>query len=675
MTLCSYCEGLSASVGPLRDVEVEHYDTVGGFLSSAQKGCELCGLISRACAKTYSSMLDPETLVRLVLIRILGIKVTMSLHDKSPQVTYVAFESYDLPGPLEAALAIDMRENTSTGSEVAFKLASLWTAICTRDHKTCSDHTSGERTLPRRVIDVSDLDSMSEPKLYETAGETGRYMTLSHCWGGHIPVMTTKDNIGKHKQQIRYSDLPKTFQDAVLITRKLGCRYLWIDSLCIVQDDSKDWETEAVKMHQYYMQSFLTIAAADGDDSTAGMFRERIGLEYQPCVLQVAGRKVYAFTNNMSAELKRSSLSPSFKRPRLYTRAWVFQEQFLSRRILYYAGDHIWFRCQSMVFYDRVPFARPINDFINEHLSSTLMSRKGDIRVIDGAMARLQREFIYTQSTNSSAVFDPRSLHGAHRGCSYTDDAEFLIQWGTIVNEYTQRGLTRQSDKALAIHGIAQALALRDSRSYFAGSWVDTERALIMSLMWSVRRAKHQVSARLDAAPSWSWVSTVHEVWWPGHLLHQLQPTAKFIGLDRTNTAGKSAGELRIDANVRSGTIEDNRLASITGWPDDGPGQPPTSHEDSSTTTTNSIQNAPMGQGFIMTLDERVEGNLTVCLAELAVGTTHSGTTKSHVHCLVLCRCQADSLTFRRVGYMTCDEELWTRSPLPVCRRLQLVIV
>ena len=149
-------------------------------------------------------------------------------------------------------------------------MPSAWLEECLETHKICSASTADDPPLPHRVIDVGSINGVAEPHLLETSGQVGNYLILSHCWGGGCPIMTTSKNIQSHLIQLKLLDLPRTFRDAIQVTRKLGCRYLWIDSLCIIQDNQKDWEVEAALMQQYYRQSLLTIAAADANNSEAG---------------------------------------------------------------------------------------------------------------------------------------------------------------------------------------------------------------------------------------------------------------------------------------------------------------------------------------------------------------------------------------------------------------------
>ncbi|KAF0320296.1 het domain-containing protein [Colletotrichum asianum] len=108
--------------------------------------------------------------------------------------------------------------------------------------------------------------------LHASSEEIGNYVALSHCWGPEQlhPPETTWSNLRQRQECIDLTTLPSTFRDAVLVTRNLGVQYLWIDSLCIVQDDTADWQTESSKMAGYYSNAYLVISAAQAEDSTQG---------------------------------------------------------------------------------------------------------------------------------------------------------------------------------------------------------------------------------------------------------------------------------------------------------------------------------------------------------------------------------------------------------------------
>lgn len=104
------------------------------------------------------------------------------------------------------------------------------------------------------------------------ATPNARYVTLSHCWGSYMPLRLLKNNISSLKQGIRFS---QTFQDAMVVAQRLGVRYIWIDSLCIIQDSEEIWLEQSALMGQIYSNSFCNIAAAHASDSRQGCFIDR----------------------------------------------------------------------------------------------------------------------------------------------------------------------------------------------------------------------------------------------------------------------------------------------------------------------------------------------------------------------------------------------------------------
>jgi hypothetical protein len=97
-------------------------------------------------------------------------------------------------------------------------------------------------TIPTRVIDVGSKDGIQEPLRLETNGLKGRYLTPCHCWGVEHIITTMKSNLSSHRTRVPLAELPANFRDAITVTRSLGFRYLWIDSLCIIQDTAEDWD-------------------------------------------------------------------------------------------------------------------------------------------------------------------------------------------------------------------------------------------------------------------------------------------------------------------------------------------------------------------------------------------------------------------------------------------------
>lgn len=155
-------------------------------------------------------------------------------------------------------------------------MLSGWISECTREHQLCRE--SFPCQLPRRVIEIgshTDMDNVSL-RLLVTSGEKEAYTALTHCWGSKgLPPRTTKATIASRMSSMDFSSLPQTFRDAIIITRKLNISYIWIDCLCIIQDDSRDWEVESSKMASIYEGASLTISATYSTDSSGGCFRTR----------------------------------------------------------------------------------------------------------------------------------------------------------------------------------------------------------------------------------------------------------------------------------------------------------------------------------------------------------------------------------------------------------------
>ncbi|KAH7303524.1 heterokaryon incompatibility protein-domain-containing protein [Stachybotrys elegans] len=204
--------------------------------------------------------------------------------------------------------------------------------------------------MPTRVIDVGAPNGSEEPRLYITGGSRGSYVALSYCWGNSQSLTTTKESIHSRIQQIPMTTLPKTLQDAVTVTRKLRIRYLWIDALCIIQDSREDWEAESEKMAIVYEYAYITIAAAFANSTQEGMLQRknilRVSLSPNGTCADDAGN-LQLNDAEYHVEFRSSNLLKAFITEPLTGRAWVKQEQLLSRRILYFTRDRLIWICRE----------------------------------------------------------------------------------------------------------------------------------------------------------------------------------------------------------------------------------------------------------------------------------------------------------------------------------------
>ncbi|KAF2180132.1 HET-domain-containing protein, partial [Zopfia rhizophila CBS 207.26] len=305
--------------------------------------------------------------------------------------------------------------------------------------------------LPSRVLDVDALHSPSKLSLVESCGRHGHYVTLSHVWGQQRIITTTATNIREQMQSIRLETLSQTFKIAISIVRKLNIRYIWIDSLCIIQDDPKDWAVEAAKMGGYYLNSLFNIAAVSAYDGYTGRFMRYMPLKITPCPITV----------RFSASAQNTD---GFQRPTLWQRAWVLQERLLSPRLLLFSEMQMSWLCRTEEASERVP--------------------EGTSRFID---------LKHSDKAFRSAILGFTSLINLYNS------------WYDLVMLYGKCSLTVKSDIFPAISGIARAIGRATGDEYYAGHW---RNDLHRGLLWTApdSTASH-VDLREHRAPSWSWAS------------------------------------------------------------------------------------------------------------------------------------------------------------------------
>lgn len=308
------------------------------------------------------------------------------------------------------------------------------------------------------------------------------YFTLSHCWG-KVPLFHLDSSTLKAmKLGMPISALPRTFQDAVQIARKLGASYIWIDSVCIMQDSLEDWQRESAKMGDIYAYSACNIAATAAVDSTQGCLFERAERSTNQLWTVKAGpwakSKEYVILDlhGLAAQVREAPLSQ---------RAWVVQERILPPRTLHMGQSQIFWECDEGVacefWLDAVPkaFEDPFGSMF---------------RNIQEELHKAQVKPSTTGAANALSVSEYR-----HPAPTYT-------LWGLVVEHYTKCKLTKSQDKLVAISGIAKLFqAFLPGDNYLAGLW---KNDLAYGLLW--RSATYDPSPLVhvpDRAPSWSWAS------------------------------------------------------------------------------------------------------------------------------------------------------------------------
>lgn len=361
-----------------------------------------------------------------------------------------------------------------TGSDENFKLAKRWLNTCKQHHHNCLSRRVS--SLPTRVINVGDDSKYQDVHLEEPEQESEEYVALSHCWGGDIGLKLVKNNLEKFKDSIPFDDLAANFKDAIKVTRKLGIRYLWIDSLCILQDSKSDWEQESRKMTTVYRDCTLTVSAMSPEKSTDGFLTyepdeamaakwESVGVNFLPDFLEM---DVQATVGRFDPKQEESLFDLEEKAP-LARRGWTLQENVLSPRHLYYGANMIHWTCPA-----------------ERHSANGMRGMHRDDKKYPGI---------------SSVLFDGILKQQRQVSRPKTDVEEILWDYYTIVDRYCARELTYLSDKFPALSGIAQGLQpfLGD---YLAGLW----RSDIVRGLWWVKLAGGGPASKYRA-PSWSWAS------------------------------------------------------------------------------------------------------------------------------------------------------------------------
>lgn len=344
-----------------------------------------------------------------------------------------------------------------------------WISNCNASHPACKMDGLDPPELPKRVLDVGPADSEAPIKLITTQDTRGWYTALSHCWGTLQPLTTTLDTLHKRKRGIEAHLLPKTFYDAVQVSRAVGIRYLWIDSLCIVQDDSQDWEIESAQMANVYQNAYVTLSASAASDSSEGFnwpFQPSIHVKYDEC--KMGYFRTQTNTYNTVTE------SP------LGNRAWVLQETMLSRRVVYFAEDQLYWVCAT------------------SHASE------------DGLVGTIGVPYVGSYDWGR-----PYSTMRYSGPIEQLEDSkqDWYNSWQEIACIYNQLEITNPCDKLAALAGITSVMQRNLDDTPFLGLW---RHNLLADLVWvrkmlpdlphTPRRVVMGHAANRNL-PSWSWLS------------------------------------------------------------------------------------------------------------------------------------------------------------------------
>lgn len=428
-------------------------------------------------------------------------------------------------------------------------------------------HDLTDPILPTRVLDVT-CGTLHDPqvKLIETSGvKRGAYCALSYCWGKSRCVITTKANLANHKHDIPLPALPRTIKDAVLATRGLEIDYLWVDSLCIVQDDTDDWAFEAARMGDVYANAMLTISTLSGTDCNDGLFTPH--LLRQPYALPFPIPPTSRHTGD--ARWFVPAVHPPVKednygvlqlplRGLVHSRGWTFQEQMLSTRILWFGHGHVQWECLSKFAADLAPnsmghYQYPGCDSVEPHRSRRMKEH-------------LQRPFKIKATLSRSEQQD----HETGRGKFWVEEDRVAAytEWETLVAEYTTRNLTKESDRIPAILGLANVMGPMFQCEFFMGIWKG--KHFLHSLLWRVQTASICTALQSsNSYPSWTWASK------PGCAIDYSMANQgggrasswpiSLVAIDDTHVCNGITGSITLEGPL--GKLTPRQMEILKSWP------------------------------------------------------------------------------------------------------------
>ncbi|KAK1752790.1 heterokaryon incompatibility protein-domain-containing protein [Echria macrotheca] len=507
---------------PLDRIRIENFTTLSDMRATSAEGCSICFRLLEFFYGQIPVETPPLNMEDLGLgwIKYPGtstIEVGFcngglsfeALYDRSSTFELIVAKEgsnvngHDLDGQVSGSLI----PPADMGSDATMSALAAWVEECCHSHSKCPNPLP---QLPKRVLLINNRTWPPTVRLHESLGKQARYTCLSYCWGQFRPAcLTFRSTLEANRQSIAWQSLPKLFQDAVIATSKLGLFYLWIDSMCIIQDDIQDWRAESAKMAAIYENAFITICAAAARSSNEGLFTQP-PQHFKPSSLA-------ADTDGTTVFVRRKHRHPYWHRMDsafpLLSRAWAYQESLLSRRLIYFTNTEIVWECRGM---RRFQCGLPETD---DHV---MISQTG-------------------RQMGWENVFDI---------------------WENIVRDYSRLSLTFQNDKLPALSGIATKVARHHRERlgrYVAGCWIGT---LFEDLCWYHDSSDRVPRPSAWRAPTWSWISVDTPVQRVGaeSLYNYVLSKAAVVDVECSLAGPDEFGELlsarlQLDARMFEGTL------------------------------------------------------------------------------------------------------------------------
>lgn len=347
------------------------------------------------------------------------------------------------------------------------------------------------------------------------------------------------------------SDLPKTFQDALHVTRRLGLRYIWIDSACILQSGPgsvEDWAKEAGMMNKVYQNSFCNISATGSHTSADGLFHERNPASISTTPIEITwdftedGSELIDAACHTYQLMNTSIFENGVNAMELMSRAWVFQERLLAPRVLHFGQSQLYWECHRQISCETIASGD------GKDITSTGWNLKREFMTLEPSIHPISRQGCYlpsgTQCHLQTGIHRCQVLPGEYQRCWRT--------WKVIIERYSSCILSYPNDRLVALSGIAKIVSLftgMSTEDYFAGHW---RERLPRSLLWERLVVPKTMTAKtVYIAPTWSWASANEPVLEldAGELAdgwhYCLADTAAVLDVITTSASGDPTGQIK----------------------------------------------------------------------------------------------------------------------------------
>jgi len=371
-----------------------------------------------------------------------------------------------------------MVSRRSRSSSADLGLIREWFDKCTKHHKRCKENMHS--WFPTRLLSLGPKGRYIRLIITKDNPPNGPYMTLSHRWTEERYTKLQSSTAMQLQQAIDVVRLPKTFQDAVRVCRHLNIHYLWIDSLCIKQDenDLSDWVEESQRMGQVYSSACLNVSATRSFDGSGRLLGGSSWASKVPTQIEVgtddSSQKYYVIDGDLWDDEIESAP--------LLRRAWVYQERYLAHRIIHFGESQLGWECLESRMLEMFPKGLPPSLGISD--------------------AKLSGYTPVTTTSPSSSTSFP--------------DTQFAEEWQRLMCQYSKCELTYPSDKLIALDGIAKIKMMdRQDDTYVAGMWKSTALYDLPWWRWDDDRTQFPIHTTSFRAPSWSWASVDGDIHFP----------------------------------------------------------------------------------------------------------------------------------------------------------------